>query len=182
MKNKVMAFAAKAVGLAVVMSGTQPSAAWADTTALDVKVGAKAAAFVEPALSGDIDTAIVFDPSNPASKADADAIAAALGGGLAIKGGALKPKLVPVGDVGGLSGVKVMFVAHGVGAGMTAVADASKANSILTISNDMSCVQSDQCVVGVESKPKVSIVVSKSATAAANLQFGAAFLMMVKEH
>jgi hypothetical protein len=35
--------------------------------------------------------------------------------------------------------------------------------------------------VGVQSKPKVSIVVSKSATAAANLQFGAAFLMMVQE-
>jgi hypothetical protein len=180
MIKKFLGFAAKTAGLVAVLSGAQ-TAAWAETTDLDVKVGAKAAAFVQPSLTGEIPTAIVFDPANAASKADADAIAAAIGSGLAIKGGTLKAQLVPVNEIGSLGNVKVIFVAHGLGDHMSAVAEASRAGSILTISNDMNCVEVGLCVVGVESKPKVSIVVSKSATAAANLQFGAAFLMMVQE-
>ncbi|TNE66182.1 MAG: hypothetical protein EP335_04315 [Alphaproteobacteria bacterium] len=180
MKKEVRSLAFYLAGLAGLVTGIQASA-YAETTVLDVQVGAKAAAFVQPALEGDILTAIVFDPANPASKADADNIFAALGNGLKIKSGTLKPKLVPVGELDKLSDVRVVFLAHGVGGGMSAVAGAAASRGILTISNDMNCVNTDQCSVGVESKPKVSIVVSKSATAAAGLQFGAAFLMMVKE-
>ncbi|WP_417451107.1 hypothetical protein [Kordiimonas sp.] len=172
--------AAKTVGLAAILIGFQ-GIAQAETTKRDVQVGAKAAAFVQPELTGDIATAIVFDPSNAASKADADTIAAALGDGMKIKHGTLRPKLVPLNDTAALATARVVFLAHGVGDGMSSVASAAATNAILTISNDMSCVETDRCVVGVQSKPKVSIVVSKAASAAANLQFGAAFLMMVKE-
>ncbi|WP_308910870.1 hypothetical protein [Pseudokordiimonas caeni] len=180
MKNKVTGFAARAAGLAMLATGFG-GVAHAQSTSLDIQVGAKAAAFVEPALTGDVPTAIVFDPANPASKADADAIMAAMGDGLKIKSGTLRPQLVPVGDAASLANVQVAFLAHGVGDGMGPVSAAAAANSVLTISNDMSCVETDRCVVGVQSKPKVLIVVSKSATSASKLQFGAAFLMMVKE-
>ncbi|WP_417317222.1 hypothetical protein [Emcibacter sp.] len=158
-----------------------PISVQAETTKTDIQVGGKAAAFVQPALSGDVPTAIVYDSSNPESKADADGIAAAIGGGLQIKNSTLKPTLVDVSNLGALSSVKVAFLTHGMGGHQSAVASAAAQSGILTISNDMSCVESDLCVVGVESSPKVSIVVSKSATQASSLSFGSAFLMMVKE-
>ena len=166
---------------AAVLTSAFPLSAFAGTTQLDIKVGGKAAAFVQPALSGDVPTAIVFDPANAESKADADAIAAAIGDGLSIKNSTLKPVMVEIGNLSALSGVKVAFLTHGLGGNKAAVASAAAQNGVLTISNDMSCVESDQCVVGVESKPKVSIVVSKAASEASSLSFGSAFLMMVKE-
>lgn len=78
-----------------------------------------------------------------------------------------------------MTGAKVAFVTRGTD--YQEIASATARRSILTISSDPACARAGYCVVAVSSSPKVQIIVSKVASKAAKVKFGAAFLMLVKE-
>ncbi|MBW8911328.1 MAG: hypothetical protein JF564_05470 [Sphingomonas sp.] len=123
--------------------------------------------------------AIIFEPGNAASEADAAAIerAAPQPAGKAV----LKLKRVAVGALGGLAGVRVAFVTTGLRDQHAQIAAATLRQSILTITSDLSCVEAAQCIVGINGSPRVQITISRAASKAARIQFGSAFLMLVKE-
>lgn len=158
----------------------QPAAA--ETTARDVEVAARAVAFLASKPTGEQPTAIVYDPANAESQADADALKAILSGGVnAGKVTLGAPKLVAVGDLGGLAGMQVAFVAKGTGSHHAAIAAAAAAQKTLTMSADLECVRSGSCVVGIQGQPNVEIYISKQASQASGQEFSSAFLMMAKE-
>jgi len=163
----------------LVIFGTLPSAA--DTSAKDIQIAARAVAFMTNAPSGDVMTAIVYDPANAASQSEADAIMAAMAKGVKAGKAKLLPKLVPIDSLGNISGSKVAFITGGMGSHHAAIFAAASTQAILVISTDMDCVNAGNCVVGVASKPKVEIIISSSARTAADISFKSAFLMMVKE-
>jgi len=165
--------------IALAFLGSYSAAA--DTSAKDIKIAARAVAFMTNAPTGDVVTAIVFDPANGASKAEADAIMAAMAKGVKAGKAKLTPKLVSVDSLGDLEGSRVAFVTSELGAHQEAIFSAASAQAILVISTDMTCVNTGNCVVGVASKPKVAIVISRSARDASGVGFKSAFLMMVKE-
>jgi len=146
---------------------------------LNLPVATRVISFLQPAPEGAIPAAIVYEPGNAASEAEAAAIEHA--GPLVAGKGTLRLKKVPVNALGGLAGVRVAFVTAGLGGAQAQVAAAAARQSILTITSDMSCVQAGRCAVAISSAPRVQITVSRSATKAANIQFGSAFLMLVKE-
>jgi len=158
-----------------------PLAAAADTSAKDIQIAARAVAFMTNAPTGDVVTAIIYDPANNASKTEADAIMAAMAKGVKAGKAKLFPKLVSVVSLENLNGSKVAFITSGMGKHHAAIFTAASAQAILIISTDMSCVNTGNCVVGVASKPKVAIIISRSARDAAGIGFKSAFLMMVKE-
>ncbi|MFZ5610536.1 MAG: hypothetical protein ACOY99_13115 [Pseudomonadota bacterium] len=164
---------------ATILGG--PATVQAETTEKDIQVAARAVAFMENAPSGDTPAAIIYDPANGATKAEAEAIQKAMGAGLKAGNANLQPKLVAVGSLGDLAGARVAFVTGGLGAQHGAIFAAAAPKSILTVSTDMSCVDAGKCVVGVMTQPKVEIIVSKAARDASSISFAAAFLMMVKE-
>lgn len=157
------------------------SSAAAEVTKKDILVASRALNFIQNKPSGAVIAAIVFDPANPASKASADAIGAIIGGGLKAGKVTLTAKVVPVGDLGGLSGTKIAFVAEGMGAHFSAISGAASSSGIVVASTDVACVRGGLCALGVETSPKVQIYASKSAATAAGVEFLPAFLMMVKE-
>ena len=81
--------------------------------------------------------------------------------------------------VSGVSGVKALYVTHGVSYG--AVGAAAKAKNLITIGSDLACVQSGACVMGVSSDPTVQIIVNRAAAASVGATFKAAFRMMIRE-
>jgi hypothetical protein len=141
--------------------------------------GARALSFLQPALSGSVTAAIVYQPGNAGSEAEARAIEAALGNGVVIGSLTLKPRRVSASALDGLAGAKVAFVTRA--ANHRLVASAAAQRSIITISSDPDCAQAGFCVVSISSGSKVQITVSKAACNAAKIKFGAAFLMLVKE-
>ncbi len=163
----------------VMLASAMP--AHAETSKKDIQIASRAVAFMTSAPTGAVTAAVVYDPANPASKVDADAIVAAIGGGLKAGKATLSAKLVATDNLADMTGARVAFIADGTGAQHAAIFADASAQSILVISTDMSCVDAGNCIVGVASKPKVSIVVSKAARAAAGIDFKPAFLMMVKE-
>jgi hypothetical protein len=145
----------------------------------NVLAGARSLSFLQPALSGSVTAAIVYQPGDADSEVEAQAIEHALGNGLVIGSLTLKPKRVSANALGGLIGAKVAFVTRA--ANDRQVASAAAQRSIITISSDPACAQAGLCVVSISSGPKVQISVSKAACKASNVKFGAAFLMLVKE-
>lgn len=144
-----------------------------------VQVAGRVATFLQPALSGEVTAAILYQPGSAASENEARAIERALGRGLAVGALRLKPRRVSSDTLAGLAGAKVAFVTTGVN--YKALAPATASRSILTISSDPRCAQAGHCMVTIISRPKVQIVVSKAASRAAQLRFSSGFLMLVKE-
>lgn len=159
--------------------GTTPRLASAQMTHNNALAGARALSFLQPALSGSVTAAIVYQPGDASSEAEAQAIEHALGDGLAIGALTLKPKMVSADALGGLAGAKVAFVTRA--ANYRLVASAAVQRSIITISSDPLCAQAGLCVISISPGSKVQIVVSKAACQASRIKFGAAFLMLVKE-
>lgn len=152
------------------------------TEALDVSVGLKTLPLLKNRITGPINMAIVFDPLNPESRADADGIKAfADDEGKGLGGERLIGMKVAVNDLAKLKGAKVVFVAKGVAAdGLETVALVAAANGILSISTDLACVKAGKCVLGIVTRPTVEIYFSRSAASASHLGFSSSFIMLAK--
>ncbi|WP_417451001.1 hypothetical protein [Kordiimonas sp.] len=168
-------------GLMALAITTLPTTVSAAPSEKDVLVASRALNFISPKPSGEITAAIIYDASNAASKADAEGLAAIIGGGMKAGKVTLVGKLVDVNDMAAMKGSAIAFVAEGTAAHHSAIAAAVSGAGILTASTDLSCVRSAQCALGVSTDPKVEIFVNKSAASAAGVEFLPAFLMMVKE-
>jgi hypothetical protein len=147
-------------------------------SARDLKIIAKALGFLDPPAPAGV-VAVVYDAGNAASKSDATDIAAAFGDGLASKSGSVTAKAVDLAGLGDGSGYVAVIVADGgpVGGAMSA----AKAHKIPCITGSMALVQSGQCIMAVQSEPKVDITVNHAAAAAAGIAFGSAFQMLIHE-
>jgi hypothetical protein len=167
-----------AVLAATAVAAAMPPAA-AQMTSNNALAGARALSFLQPGLSGPISAAIIYQPGDPESEAEAQAIERALGGGLAVGSFTLKPRRVAAGALAGLAGAKVAFVTRA--ASDRSVASAAAQRSIVTISSDPDCARQGLCALSISPGSKVQIIVSKAACGAAKVKFGAAFLMLVKE-
>lgn len=151
--------------------------AMAETTQRDLEVIGRALSFVEGASGSDRTVAIVYDAG---SEAEAQALASAMAGGLSAGRVTLNARLVPMADTGSLGGADAA-VLLGAAAGDGGVFSAASSAGVMTVSTDMSCVESAQCVMGVQSAPSVRIVVNRGAADSSSVSFAAAFAMMIEE-
>jgi hypothetical protein len=156
---------------------------WATPTSagLNVPIAARVVSFTLPARAGAVPAAILFAPGNEASEAEADAIERSMGAGVSAGRGTIRTRRVPVGSMGALTGYQVAFVTTGLRGEQDNISAVAARSSVLTISSDPACVQAGHCVVGIATSPRVQITVSRAAARAANIRFGSAFLMLVKE-
>jgi hypothetical protein len=145
----------------------------AQTDSRELQMIARAVAFVQGLPRGAIEVAVVDGPG-------ADAMAAAMGGGVAAGGVTLLPRRISLADLPG-SGVRVIIVPEGQGASHQAIAEAARRLHAVTLSSDMACVRGGHCVVGVAVRPRVDIVISRAAAAAANVRFSQAFRVVFRE-
>ena len=171
LKQKLVSAAALCAALALP--------AFASAADLNIPVATRVISFLQPPPSGTILAAIVYEPGNAASEEEAASIERA--GALSTGKAAIHLKRVAVGALGGLTGSRVAFVTSGLRDQQGQIAAAASRLSILTITSDLACVQAAHCVVAVSGAPRVQITVSRAASKAANIQFGSAFLMLVKE-
>lgn len=158
------------------MSATLVSAEPADNT---VRIAARAALFLKPVPSGRIIAAIVYEPGDSSSEQEARNIERAIGSGVVVGPLTLKPRMVASNALGQLAGAKLAFVTRGTN--YRAIAAAAAPRSILTIGSDPACALAAHCVMAIDSKARVQIMVSQAASRAARLEFKSSFLMLIKE-
>lgn len=133
-------------------------------------------------ITGTATLAIIYDPSNPSSKQEADKIKAILDDNFqAPEDLKLIGVMVPVNDLGKISESKVAVLTGGLSAYYNAISDAVAGRSILTMSTDLDCVRAGKCILGIVSKPHVEIYYSRPAAESAKVTFGQVFALIVKE-
>ena len=153
------------------------SAAHAQTSARDLEVLGRALGFLEGVSGSERLVAIVYDP---AAASEAEALTAALSGGMSAGRITMNGRLVPLGDTAGLAGAHAALLVGGARAD-SGFAQAASSQGVMTVSTDLGCVQAGRCVMGVQSAPAVRILVNRAAAGSASVSFSTAFAMMVEE-
>jgi hypothetical protein len=143
------------------------------TTPRDLHVVARAVGFVNGLPRGALNVAVVDGPG-------ADAVMVAMAQGVTAGGITLNPRRVALHALAS-SGARVIIVPEGQRGAHAAIATAAGVMQAVTVSTDMNCVRAGHCVVGVVSSPRVEIVVSRAAAAAADISIAQAFRVMVRE-
>ncbi len=101
-----------------------------------------------------------------AGAADVPAVKAALGALKVVEGSAADAK-----------GAFAVFVGSAADAAIAKGANPG----VITIGNDVGCVDAGACVLVVQTQPKVSIFVSRAAAASAGIEFDTSFKMLLTE-
>ncbi|KQN90085.1 hypothetical protein ASE95_15380 [Sphingomonas sp. Leaf231] len=153
----------------------------AASATLNVPVAARVMSFVQPAPSGIIPVAIVYQVGNAGSEFEASEMEHALARSSVSGQASIRTRRVPVSNLSQLSGSRAAFVTSGLRNYQSELAETASAQAILTITSDTGCVVAGRCVVGISEGAKTQIVVSREAARRSRIRFGSAFLMLVKE-
>jgi len=176
-KSRALFYIARALVLGMMVS----SPAFA-TERLDIVSGLNTLPLLINKITGDTTMAIVYDPASTSSKSDADGIKKMVDAGITMpSGGKLSAILVSVNELGKLSRARIAFLTPGLSKYFTGINTATSAASILTISTDIGCVRAAKCIIGVSTKPSLTIYYSKTAADNAKIEFSQAFSMLVKQ-
>ncbi len=162
-----------------LMGVIQPARAAFSTK--DGQILGRTLAFVGDGMTGTATLGIVFVPNDPLSRREAEQIQAVIGTGLNAGRIRLCASLVAVDQLAAVVDVKALYVTSGLASNMKAVSDTASRLHIPTVSIDMACVQSGNCVVGFSSQPTVQIVIDHAAAERAGMHFLQAFRMLVRE-
>ena len=173
---KLLAAGSGAALTALLCSFVVAAPANAEFAAKDAQVMARVMGFMDQPPPATVKLGIVYDAG---TQKQAEALVAQLGGGLAAGKFTLVPTLVKIGDVGGAN-VNAVVLMAGVG-GAAKVAEITKGKKIPCFTGDVSQVKSGACLVGINTDPKVEILLNKGLAASSGISFGAAFKMMITE-
>lgn len=145
----------------------------------DLKVAARIMGFLEIPVSGNVLLAIVFNPSDTASRAEATALADLGDKNLSAGDLTLRLCLVEQGRLATTAGYDAIFTTTGVDQKLLGASLGQRHVPCLT--RHLEQVQHGACTVAINTDPVVRIVVNAANAAADNVRFATAFRMMVVE-
>ncbi len=152
------------------------------TERADIVAGLNALPLLTSKLTGDITMAVIYDPADAVSSAEATGIKAIVDAGMPVPGGGkLSAILVGVGELSKLARAQIAFVTKGLTQYYADISTATSAASILTITTDIDCVSAAKCILGVATKPGITIYFSKTASDSAKIEFMQEFIMLAKQ-
>lgn len=152
----------------------------AQTEARDLQVLARTLGFMDPPLGGSLRVGILYDPESTAASRDANSIVSLMRGSLRSGGLTLEAELVPF-DAAGTADVHLFLLAQGNGDRAASVLPTLKSRKLPCLSADLEQVRAGHCTVGLQSAPRVEILLNTGLAAASDVAFASVFRMMIKE-
>jgi hypothetical protein len=147
----------------------------------DFQILLRTVRFLIPPLAEPIPTTVVFDPAQPNSAAEADAIEAWLVVLPSSVHKSFQVNRVAAGDFVGPAHNGLVILAHGLDMWMDAIFERSRNGGALLLSADTNCVLTHRCAIGVISAPTVRVLLDRQATNAFGITFQEGFRMLVEE-
>jgi hypothetical protein len=146
---------------------------------LEVKIELRVLDFISQPADRAI-VAVIYDRDRTGSADEAAAILKALQDSVGLARYKIAPRLVEIGDLPGLTGVKAAILTAGLDD--TTVLKYGIVNQTLVLSSGTRCAQDHRCIVGVTTAPEVEIGVNMPAIEQAHIRFTDGFELMVKEY
>ncbi len=148
-------------------------------TAQEMRMAGQVLGFLDTPPSGVVTLAVVFDPANPHSRAEAAAIGSLLGDQMVVGALTLRPQLVEQAHLAATTGYGAIFVTDGIDPQVLKAALALRHVPCLTRHLDQ--IEQGSCMVALRASPSVDIVVNELNAASVGVRFATAFRMMVRE-
>jgi hypothetical protein len=168
-----------AIALAMfVVCLARPAAA--QVTSADLQIAARAIGFIQNLHSSPLDVEIVYDPKNPQSQQQAQQLAGLFGDGLHVGNLLLRPVVTPLDRIGS-SNADLYFLTAGMGNAAQRVGQASRQRQVPCITFDLAQVRAGTCTMGVQARPRISVIVNRAAAEASHTEFSAVFRIMITE-
>ena len=146
----------------------------------DLEVAVRSFSFAYGLEKGDINVEIVYNPGVPASSAEASRLQEIIKTTRTFAGRQLVAQTVTVADMGSTKS-KIAYITHGLQNDYDVILQKATAGKILTFSTDFTCVESGKCVMGMTGENLIKIEISRSATAASDVEFSQALKLMIGE-
>ena len=153
----------------------------AQVTQTDVLVAGRAIGFVEKFAAGELTIGIVFASDSAQSTQQANELRAILGNRFRVGNHVLRASLVRMDELSEAD-VDLFFLTQGVGGAASRVALVSRERKVPCITFDLAQVRNGACVVGVQSRPRVEVLVNRKAAAASATVFSDVFRLMITEY
>lgn len=163
---------------ALMLSGSGPIDNKAPTLQ-DLQIASHVLHFLDTPIAGELCLAIVFNPLDAASRAEATALVSLAAKGLSAGDLILRPCLVEQGKLASVTGYGAVFSTTGVDQHLLGASLWLRHVPCLT--RHLEQVQSGACTVAIGTEPAVSIVLSATNAASDGVRFATAFRMMVPE-
>jgi hypothetical protein len=167
------------VACVLLVAGISPPKAHAASmSSRELQVLERVITFLLPSPSSGAQLCIVYAAADPASRRDAEEIAALLGGGLKI-GTATVPSILVASPAAAAGGCRLVIVAAG--ANGPQISAATRSAHTLCVTADTDAVQAGLCTMAIRSDPRMDIMINHTAAVAGGIEFAAAFRMMIRE-
>lgn len=158
----------------------QAPAALAQTEARNLQVLARTLGFMDPPMKGRLTVGILYDPASTAAQRDASSLAGLFAGGLRSGGLTLEARMVPIGEAHGAD-VDLFLLSRGNGDRAAALVPVLKSRKLPCLSTDLDQVRAGHCTIGLQSAPRVEILLNTRLAADSDMAFASVFRMMIKE-
>lgn len=164
----------------VVTALAAATAVRADVSATDLQVAARALSFMEEPLDGTVRVGILHSPSDARSMQDAQALRSLIGSGMRVGSMDLRAVMVPTNQIQ-TADVDLLFITNHSGALEAHLARAIAAKGVPCVTTDLDEVRNGTCLMGVQSRPKVQILVNRAVAEASGIKFATVFRVMITE-
>lgn len=169
------------VSLVVLYLATLSAApAQAEVTQSDLQVIARVLSFMERPLTGLVHVGIVYEPTSPASRRDAQAASVVIGSALRVGRLELRPVIMAI-DEAARANVDLILLTGAVGSAASSLAEISAQRRIPCFTLDLDRVRDGTCAVGLNTRSRVDIVVNRVAASNSGVVFATAFRVMITE-
>ena len=150
---------------------------YADVSEKDFRVLTRALSFIHSIPPGETEIAILYNPNNSESKAEALQLEKHLKNKVSVGKITLSGKRYPISQIPSLNNKKVVYLTQGTEKNSARILK----SGTITISNNLACTENNQCVLAAKTDPKVQIHVSREAAAISQTRFDSTFRMMITE-
>jgi len=151
------------------------TSALADLSESHIAVALKSVKFIQPKPKNGEIAAFVYKEGDATSKTLADSLAASMDTSV------LQSKVMSSQSID-LSGARLVFITDAALTDIASIATAAQSNKVAAVAAQKSCSEAGNCVLTVETSPKVQIFLSEDAASKAGISFSSAFKMLVKKH
>lgn len=136
----------------------------------ELRVAGKVLASV-PQLPDSVKVGIIYNEKSGTSAKEAERLQEMMVDGFETGRLTLQPTLIPIGQLRRLDAVDVAIVTDGMTAYYKTIAAATTARKVLSLSTDLNCVKSGYCLLGVEVRPRVNLLVNADQAAEIGVSF-----------
>ena len=163
----------------ILLAINAPSAKADTISKKNFEILTKSLGFMIGGPSGSAKVAVIYDPNVQSTVSSADKIIELFSPEIKGPKVTLTAEKIAVTDKDRFENFEALYLVSGMEQHYNAIFEIASQENIITISDNVTCVDADKCVIAIRTEPNVDIFYSSNAAKATGTEFATAFNMML---